>query len=80
VQHSKLRKTSDFFSVFVGMLPEHKILWGISENGRPTPVSILFSKMPQPCFFHDVQQVPTRYPPGITEFSKTKKIMLQLLF
>lgn len=73
VQHSKLTKTSDFFSVFVGMIPEHKILWGISENGRPTPVSILFSKMPHGVFF----MISNRYPPDINQvsqnFQKQKK-------
>ncbi len=49
------------------MIPEHKIRWGISENGRPTtPVSILFFQNASQCFF-------SWYPPGITEFSKTKK-------
>jgi hypothetical protein len=66
VQHSELAKTSQFFSVFGGMLPEHKIPWGISENGRPTPVSILFFKMPHSVFF----MISNGYPPDIHHVSQ----------
>ncbi len=73
VQHSKLTKTSQFFSVFGGMLPEHKIPRGSSENGGPTPVSILFSKMPHIVSF----MISNRYPPDIHQvsqnFQKQKK-------
>jgi hypothetical protein len=54
------------------MLPEHKILWGISKNGRPTPVSILFS-----IFLTVFFMISNRYPPDIHQvsqnFQKQKK-------